>query len=312
VSTTLGIDIGGTNIKAAVVLSDGRVAAFEASGWSGGAPDDAFATGERLAASVVRASGLSFEACGCGCAGLIDHERGVVRRSPNLPEWHGVALATELGCRLGVPVIVENDANAAAYGEYAAGAARGASNAVMVTIGTGIGGGIILGGSVYRGSHGFAAEIGHSVIDLSGGVRCACGSVGCVEPLVNAASLVTRARARMRAGEPSVLERAGDGLTARAVGEAAAAGDTLARSVTADAGRMLGVLLMNIVAYLDPDVIVIGGGVAAAGTSLMDAAAAEFAARSAVYQGVPTRVVMAELGDTAGVVGAALLAGASF
>ncbi len=178
----------------------------------------------------------------------------------------------------------------------------------MVTIGTGIGGGIVLGGSIYRGSHGFAAEIGHSIIDLTGAVRCACGTTGCVEPLVNAASLVVQAKQRMEEGAESVLAELTGPLTARAVGEAAAAGDQLARSVTADVGRTLGVLLTNIVAYLDPDVIVIGGGVAAAGSSLMDAANAEFAAKTAIYQGVATRIVMAELGDTAGVVGAALLA----
>jgi len=311
VSTSLGIDIGGTNIKAAVVHADGRVAAFETSAWSGGAAADAFETIERLAAAVGDASGVPLDTCGCGCAGLVDHETGIVRSSPNLPQWHDVRLAEELARRLRIPVLVENDANAAAYGEYSAGAARGATNAVMVTIGTGIGGGIVLDGSIYRGSHGFAAEIGHSVIDLSGGVRCACGSTGCVEPLVNAASLVVQAKQRMEEGEESVLAERAAPLTARAVGEAAAAGDPLARRVTDDIGRTLGVLLANIVAYLDPDVIVIGGGVAAAGSSLMDAANAEFAERTAKYQGMATRIVMAELGDTAGVVGAALLAGSS-
>ncbi len=307
-STSLGIDIGGTNIKAAVVHEDGRVAAFETSAWSGGAVIDALETVERLAAEVGSSSGLSFDICGCGCAGLVDHEAGVVHRSPNLPQWHDVRLAEELAGRLGVPVLLENDANAAAYGEYAAGAARGATNAVMVTIGTGIGGGIVLGGSIYRGSHGFAAEIGHSVIDLTGGVQCGCGSTGCVEPLVNAASLVVQTKQRMDEGAESALAELAGPLTARAVGEAAAAGDQLARSVTADVGRTLGVLLSNIVAYLDPDVIVIGGGVAAAGSSLMDTARGEFAARTSIYQGMATRIVMAELGRKAGVVGAALLA----
>ncbi len=285
-STSLGIDIGGTNIKAAVVHEDGRVAAFETSAWSGGAVIDALETVERLAAEVGSSSGLSFDICGCGCAGLVDHEAGVVHRSPNLPQWHDVRLAEEL----------------------AVGAARGATNAVMVTIGTGIGGGIVLGGSIYRGSHGFAAEIGHSVIDLTGGVQCGCGSTGCVEPLVNAASLVVQTKQRMDEGAESALAELAGPLTARAVGEAAAAGDQLARSVTADVGRTLGVLLSNIVAYLDPDVIVIGGGVAAAGSSLMDTARGEFAARTSIYQGMATRIVMAELGRKAGVVGAALLA----
>ncbi len=116
-STSLGIDIGGTNIKAAVVHADGRVAAFEASAWSGGPAVDAFETIERLSAVVRDASGLSFSTCGCGCAGLIDHEAGIVHRSPNLPQWRDVRLAEELAGRLGVPVLVENDANAAAYGE---------------------------------------------------------------------------------------------------------------------------------------------------------------------------------------------------
>ena len=307
-STSLGIDIGGTNIKAAVVHADGRVAAFEASGWSGGAPVDALMTIERLAATVFERSGLTCETCGCGCAGLIDHRAGIVHRSPNLPQWLDVRLAEELSRHLGVPVALENDANAAAYGEFRAGAARGTTNAVMVTLGTGLGGGIILNGSIYRGSHGFAAELGHTVIDLSGGVRCACGTNGCVEPLVNAASLVSRARTLLEAGERSSLSSHAGELTARAVGEAAAQGDTMAARVMAEAGRTLGVLLGNIVATLDPDVIVVGGGVAAAGSSLLDAAATELAARTAVYQGVPTRIAVAELGDTAGVVGAALVA----
>ncbi|MCD4689905.1 ROK family protein [bacterium] len=308
-STYLGIDIGGTNIKAAVVREDGRVAAFEASGWSGGSPADALATIVRLADAVIAAAGCTPSGCGVGCAGLIDAASGIVLRSPNLPQWHDVRLTGMLGAALSMPVVVENDASAAAYGEFAAGAARGAENVVMVTIGTGIGGGIILGGRVYRGSHGFAGEIGHSIVDLSGNVQCACGATGCVEPLVNAESLVLRARQRLQAGERSVLSSFADGeLTARVVGEAAKSGDRLASAVAADAGRALGVLLTNIVAYLDPDIIVIGGGVAAAGSSLMNAARAEYAARTAMYQGASTRLVMAELADTAGVVGAALLA----
>ncbi len=307
-SVRLGIDIGGTNIKTAVVREDGRVAAFRASGWSGGKPGDALDVIAGLARDVESESGLPPVACGCGCAGLVDHGTGIVRRSPNLPEWFDVTLGAALADMLGIPAVVENDANAAAYGEYVAGAARDATNAVMVTIGTGIGGGIVLGGEVYRGSHGFAAEIGHTVVDLSGGVRCTCGGTGCIEPLTNAASLVSRAEALMAGGERSVLSDLEGALTARAVGEAADAGDGVALRAAAETGRLLGVLLANIAAYLDPDVIVVGGGVAAAGPSLMDAARSEFEARTGVYQGAATRVALAELGEKAGVVGAAMLA----
>jgi glucokinase len=251
VGALLGIDIGGTNLTAAIVSSEGAVAAFDVVAWSGGAPDEAVsaiaAQRDRL---VAETGAKGIEACGCGCAGLVNHERGVVHASPNLPTWHDVQLARALQAALGIPTVVENDANVAAYAEYVAGAARGAANAE---------------------------------------------------------SIVRRAVSLIEAGRPSSLS-AINKLTAKNVGDAAHRGDSVALEAVTEAGRILGVGLANIVQLLDPDVIVIGGGVAEIGEPLLAAAREELAARVAAYHSTVVRVVRAELGELAGVVGAALLA----
>jgi len=307
VGALLGIDIGGTNLKAAIVSSEGAVAAFDVVPWSAGDPEEAVSLirdqRDRL---VARAGPCALSACGCGCAGLVDTGRGVVHASPNLPTWHDVQLSRALEGALGLPTVVENDANAAAFAEYEVGAARGARNAVLLTLGTGVGGGIVLGGELYRGSHGGAGEVGHMAVTLDG-PACPCGSVGCIERLVNAESIVRRAASLLDAGRPSSL-RGIDGLTAKDVGDAARAGDPVASGAVAEAGRILGVGLANIVQLLDPDVIVVGGGVAEIGEPLLGPAREELADRVASYHAAVARVVPAELGEVAGVVGAALLA----
>lgn len=303
----LGIDIGGTNLKAAIVSSEGAVAAFDVTPWSAGEPEEAVSLirGQRDRL-VAEAGPRVLSACGCGCAGLVDRERGTVHASPNLPTWRDVKLARALEEALGLPTVVENDANAAAYAEYTVGAARGAVNAVLLTLGTGVGGGIVLGGELYRGSHGGAGEVGHTAVTLDG-PSCPCGSVGCLERLVNAESIVRRAASLLDAGRPSSLRDSGR-LTAKDVGDAARAGDSVATEAVAAAGRVLGVGLANVVQLLDPDVIVIGGGVAEIGEPLLGPAREELAARVASYHAAVARIVPAELGEVAGVVGAALLA----
>jgi len=305
----LGIDIGGTNVKAALVSEQGAVAAFALKLWSGGPPCDAVAAAlalrdELLCGDPARRP----RACGAGCAGLVDGVRGVVRMSPNLPSWRDVELARLLAEALGTETVVENDANAAACGEHAVGAARGATNAAVLTLGTGVGGGLILGGRLYRGSHGFAGEVGHATIDLDG-PACVCGGAGCFERMVNAESIVTRARA-LAAREPSELRPAlqAGRLTAKDVGDAAARGDAVAGRVIEDTGRLLGVGLANLAQILDLEIIVVGGGVASAGDRLLAPARAEMAARVAGPAWRLPKVVPAKLGETAGVTGAALLA----
>ncbi|MBD3367666.1 MAG: ROK family protein [Candidatus Eisenbacteria bacterium] len=305
---TLGIDIGGTNVRVAVVDDDGRPDELEGSGWSGGAPEECVSVVSSLVERVGPSGPLAV--AGCGCAGLVDHDHGIVTSSPNLPLWRDVPLGAMLSSRLDMPVIIENDANAAAYGEYAAGAAAGARNAVMLTLGTGLGAGFVLGGRLYRGSHGLAAEYGHTTIEVSG-EPCACGGSGCLENLVSAGALTARARRLIASGRQSSLGEAGDEFTAAEGGRAASSGDAVALDALAETGRYLGVGLANLVRTLDPDVVVIGGGVAGAGQTLLTPAREELERRLSGCPSPLPRLVFAELGNAAGVVGAALLARAS-
>lgn len=310
-ATYLGIDIGGTNIKVGIVSEDGAIRAFATEAAPGaGTPTEAVDL-------IVRAFGRLTQdgrtapvlACCAGCAGLVDASKGIVKYSPNLPQWQNVGLAAMLEEALALPSRVENDANAAVYGEYLTGAARGATNAVLITLGTGVGGGIILDGRLFRGSGGGAGEIGHMTIDSSGPL-CSCGSRGCFEALVNAESIVTRALALLSCGDDSVLRgtSASRELTARDVGEAAAAGDAVATAAIEETGRVLGAGLANLILALNPDVIVVGGGVAGAGEVLLGPARREMARRAFVRESTLPRVVRAELGARAGVIGSALLA----
>jgi len=297
----LGIDIGGTNVKAAVIAEDGGVAASEQRRWSGGDAPELVSAAVELADIVVGGIDEAPVACGVGCAGIVAHELGVVRKSPNLSTWHDVKLAEMLGERIALPMIVDNDANAAAYAEYMIGAARGAASAVVITLGTGMGAGIILNGSIYRGKHGFAGEVGHTTVDISSQTPCACGGFGCLEPLVNAGSLVSRVLSRTEGDTP-------EPLSARDIGIRAAAGDKAALAAVTELGQALGVGLANITALLDPEIIVIGGGVAEAGRPLLDAAWDELVRRTLRCREDLPRVVPAALGPAAGVVGAALMA----
>ncbi len=297
----LGIDIGGTNIKAAVIAEDGGVQAFAERRWSGGDPSELVSVAVKLADVVIGQTDGVPIACGVGCAGIVAHKQGIVRRSPNLPTWRDVRLAEILGRKIALPMIVDNDANAAAYAEYMVGAARGATSAVVITLGTGMGAGIVLGGSLYRGKHGFAGEVGHMTVDMSSLTPCACGATGCLEPLVSAGSLVSRVLSGAERDEA-------ESLTARDIGTRAAGGDTVALAAVEELGQALGVGLANITALLDPEIIVIGGGVAEAGRPLLDAARDELVRRTSRCREDLPRVVPATLGPAAGVVGAALLA----
>ncbi len=305
----LGIDIGGTNIKAGLVTEDGSVVASGSRGWSGGDPEDAVATASDVASELAAPGTAEPVACGVGCAGLVLRETGIVVRSPNLPTWHSVPLRKLLEASLGLRVIVENDVNAAAYAEYLLGAARGSTSAVVVALGTGVGGGIVIDGRLYRGGHGFAGELGHSTVDIDGS-DCVCGGSGCLEGFANAASIVGRAASAIGAGEETILTALADErpLTAKDVGDAANAGDRVALEAVEAAGRVFGAGLANIVQILDPDVIVVGGGVAAVGEVLLGPARAEMAARACGREGHETRLVTAEMGELAGATGAALLA----
>jgi glucokinase len=303
-----GVDIGGTDIKLGIVTDGGEILA---SGRIATHPE----AGPKTVASRVRAwlesngSGLGpIVAGGVDCAGLIDGEHGVLHVSPNLAGWIDVPLKAIFEERLGCAVTVENDANAAAYGEWVRGAGRGLRNFVCLTLGTGVGGGIVCDGALYRGSTGFAGEIGHTVI-AADGPRCACGNHGCLEALISAGAIVARAREMLRSsgeGRPRWEEPLSPGLLSKA----AASGDAIAVRVFAETGRYLGIGLTNIVHMLAPEAIAIGGGVAGAGDLILEPARATLRRCVMDPAMASVSIVPAELGNKASFLGVALLAAA--
>jgi glucokinase len=248
-------------------------------------------------------------AAGLGIPATIDHDRGVAIQAVNL-EISDVPLRDLMRERIGLPVFLDNDANVAALAEHLFGAGRGARNVVMLTIGTGIGGGLILGGEVYRGSTGGAAELGHIVV-VEDGLPCQgnCPNHGCVETYASGTALAREGTAAAKKAPDSALSRALEEgpITGRTVTDLALEGDKLATDVVADAGRHLGVALASLANIFDPDVILIGGGVSVVGDLLLEPAREELRSRALPPMN-KTPVKLAELGPEAGMVGAAAMA----
>lgn len=302
----LGIDIGGTDIKLGIVGETGAVLERDKLPTlpEQGAPDVARRVGDWFAGRT--AAGERIDAAGVACAGLVDGGRGVLHFSPNLPGWRDLDLGALFRDALDLPVSVDNDVNCAAWGEYLCGAGRGSGHFICITLGTGIGGGIVIGGRLYRGWQGLAGEVGHQVIAREG-PDCTCGNTGCLEAAANAGSIVGRVRALLAEGRGSILAGARE-LSARGVYEAARAGDAVAQEAFAAAGRELGRGLANLVHVLNPEVIAVGGGVGRAGELIL--APARESMRKLLIDDVlaAVRVVGAELENDASFIGAALMA----
>jgi glucokinase len=305
----IGVDLGGTKMLVGVVDSDRRVVYRSAAQSQGLGQEELLQTLEReLQAAREARSGVV--AAGLGIPCTIDRERGVAIAAVNL-ELADVPIRELMTRRLGVPVSIDNDANMAILAEHRFGVARGARNAVMLTIGTGIGGGLILEGRLYRGSTGAAAELGHTVIDADG-PRCQgnCPNRGCVEALASGTAIAREGLAAAEAAPDSALGRAlakGVQLDGKEVTDAALEGDPTARGVLELVGRRLGVAFSSFANVFDPDVIVIGGGASRAGELLADPARRELASR-ALPPMSRTPVAVAELGPEAGMIGAATMA----
>ena len=301
-----GIDIGGTDIKLGLAAEDGEIRDSGKIPTEPGRGPEAAAS--RAAAWLARHADRAdrIAAAGVDCAGLVDGERGLLHTSPNLSGWDDVPLRSIFEKALGCPVVLENDANAAAYGEWAKGAGMGLRNFVCLTLGTGVGGGIVLNGELFRGSSGFAGEIGHSVI-LADGPQCACGNRGCLEALIGAKAIVARAVAMMRSSGARRSEWE-EACTVEILSRAAEAGDSIAIAALAETGRYLGIGLANIVHMLAPEAIAIGGGVAGAGDFILDPARATL--RDCVMDEAmaSARIVLAKLGNRASFIGVSLLA----
>lgn len=326
----IGIDIGGTNTRLGVVDSTGRV--VERRRFATNAAAGPRSALDRLADKVTElCAGREIAFIGVGVAGLVDHRYGQVRVPPNLPGWHGVEVGRELGERTGLPVRVTNDANAVTLGEWRYGAGEGCRNLFCLTLGTGVGGGAIVAGRLVLGHNGAAGELGHTVI-FANGLLCRCGGRGCLERYVGAEYIVKRARERtkaqvrrltnhkhqlplfagVRTDKPTLLlERCGPrlrGLTVKEIGIAARAGDPLARELVDEVGHYVGLGIVNVVALLDPERVIIGGGVAGLGAPLLKSVRRTVFRRSQVFDGRALEVTFASLGDDAGIIGASRLA----
>ena len=306
-----GVDVGGTKIAGGVIDLEGNV--VEELRVVSPAADTAAI--EDAVAGVVNElrSRHDIAAVGVGAAGYVDKARAVVMFAPNLA-WRHVDLKSELEERVHLPVVVENDANAAAWGEFTYGAGHDVEDLLLVTVGTGVGGGVVLDGELYRGAFGVGAEIGHMRV-VPDGLPCGCGNRGCFEQYASGTALGREARAAVRAGSllaRDLLDRAGgdpDKVDGPLISEAAAAGDPFAIEQLAALGRWLGEGIASLAAVLDPAVVVIGGGVSEAGDLLLEPVRAAFAAQLTGRGHRPVlEIRKARLGNRAGLIGAADLA----
>jgi glucokinase len=306
----IGIDAGGTKLLGGVV-DEGLVVHHRVHRiWRGG---DRAETLDIFVESVeeVRAAAPDVSAVGFGIPALVEWETGVSRWSTHLP-LADVRFRDVMSERLGLPVVVDNDANVALLAEARFGAARGASHAVLVALGTGIGSGLLLDGRIYRGARGMAAEIGHMVIDLHGpDCQGECPGRGCLEVMASGSTIGREGRAAAAAAPNSALGQrvaADQEITGGIVTELAHAGDAAAMSVLAQIGRRLGYGLVGVVNVFNPELVVIGGGALAAGELLLEPAREVVAEHALPPVREMVSIVPAEFGDESGMLGAALLA----
>ncbi|MFI0778814.1 ROK family glucokinase [Streptomyces sp. NPDC021212] len=307
---TIGVDIGGTKIAAGVVDEEGSI--LETSKVS--TPPTAEGVVDAIADAVRKVStGHDVEAVGIGAAGYVDDKRATVLFAPNI-NWRHEALKDKVEQRVGLPVVIENDANAAAWGEYRFGAGAGHDDVVCITLGTGLGGGIIIGGKLHRGRFGVAAEFGHIRV-VPDGLLCGCGSQGCWEQYASGRALVRYAKQRAAATPENaeILLGLGDGtpetIEGKHISDAARQGDPVAIDSFRELARWAGAGLADLASLFDPSAFIVGGGVSDEGDLVLEPIRKSFRRWLVGNQWRPhAQVLAAQLGGKAGLVGAADLA----
>jgi glucokinase len=310
---SIGVDIGGTKILAGTVTEDGEIVSTARRPTPRNEAESVLDVVAEVVRELVDGAGDEVVSVGVGVAGLVDADRSRVYFAPNL-RWSQVPVRALLEASTQLPVVVENDGNIAAWGEYRFGAGKGTSDLVLITVGTGIGGGIVINGQLFRGAHGAAGEIGH-INAVPDGRPCGCGRNGCLEQYASGNALVREARslAAERRSEAGVLLSLGDGTPEDVQGthvtEAARAGDPIATEAFTIVGTWLGRGMADLAATLDPELFVVGGGVSDAGDLLLASARQTLADKLIGQQNRPSPLVkVAELANEAGLVGAADLA----
>lgn len=317
-----GVDLGGTNIKSALVDDRGRLVAFrtEPTLVARGPEDAAARMGASVAALAadVGLTAADVARVGLGSPGPLDIPAGTIVKAGNLSGWDGFPLRDRVGAHCGRPMTFANDANAAGYGEFWVGSARGLGSMVMLTLGTGVGGGIIIGDVNVEGEHSHGSECGHMLVDPAPDARaCPCGQPGHLEAYASATSLVSMARERLAAGATGPLAAAvaaGETLSTVLLGRLAAAGDETSREVLLEAARWLGIGIVSLLHAVDPAIVVIGGAMTfggeadPAGKMFIERIRAEVRARAFPLLAERTPIRYATLGGDAGSIGAAGLA----
>lgn len=299
-------DLGGTHLRVALVDDTGRI--LEQLKQDTPTGDSAELIIDALAAAAEKwcCDERGVVAASLMVPGAVDCDKAVVVQAPNLPSLVNFELKAALEDRLGWPVFLENDANAAAVGEMWLGAARGCHDVVSVTLGTGVGGGVILDGRLWRGAHGSAGEIGHTTVDPFAGVKCKCGNTGCLELFASATAIVRMTREQLSSFPQSTLNDVE--LSAKRVYEAGRNGDELALAVFKRFGMYLGIGLANLINLIDPQIIVITGGVVNGWELFAEEMYRQVDERAFRTTAQQVKIARAECGDNAGLLGAARLA----
>jgi glucokinase len=300
----IGVDLGGTNLRTALLSVDGEV--LDRRKEPTRADDGWKKVIARLVDNICQQRelaaqrGLQVTAVGVGAPGVIRMDKGIVVKSPNFPDWNNLPLRDELEKVLRIPVIIENDANAAALGEQWRGAGRGIDSMILLTLGTGVGGGIILNNKIWQGADGMAGEIGHMTL-IPDGRPCGCGNTGCLEMYASARGIVQSYREALGITEGAKASE----VTSAMIYEAARNGDAVARRVMKEMGGLLGIGIANLINIFNPQMIVLGGGVKDSWDIFIGATHEEIMRRAFQVPAERTQIVPSLLGGDAGMIGAA-------
>lgn len=309
----IGVDVGGTNVKIALVDFDGKIIYSNTvptraeMGYEAGVNNIKQAIKELM--QETSANAKTIEAIGFGLPGQIDYKEGLVKNLPNIPGWVNIPLAKIMEEEFSIPTRLDNDVRCAALGELNFGAGKGCENLICITVGTGIGSGIVLNGKLVRGAANAAGEIGHIKMQMTGGPLCGCGDYGCFEAYASGPAIVTMAKEYISGGKSAKYkEMAPDGIiTPYLVAQAALQGDAVSIQIFKQMGKIIGTGLASVVNLLNPQKIIIGGGVADAGDILLEPIRQTILDRAMPIQGQSVEVVPAQLANSAGVIGASLL-----
>lgn len=309
----IGVDVGGTNVKIALVDFDGKIIYSNTvptraeMGYEAGVNNIKQAIKELM--QETSATAKTIEAIGFGLPGQIDYKEGLVKNLPNIPGWVNIPLAKIMEEEFSIPTRLDNDVRCAALGELNFGAGKGCENLICITVGTGIGSGIVLNGKLVRGAANAAGEIGHIKMQMTGGPLCGCGDYGCFEAYASGPAIVTMAKEYISGGKSAKYkEMAPDGIiTPYLVAQAALQGDAVSIQIFKQMGKIIGTGLASVVNLLNPQKIIIGGGVADAGDILLEPIRQTILDRAMPIQGQSVEVVPAQLANSAGVIGASLL-----